>query len=166
MKKMKKYRLSETMKENYSVEDLENYLKQNRKIFLKFEKITAIKERITELKKENEKFFEEIQKSNLFKLAGKLLTMQVDLKKIFMLSYEEAKERERKLLKKHLTEVEYNRRTEEMRTYIDNIEGRPYVKISHDYIITHPIIFDVMIAIVNEAHNKDLHDLINGKNNI
>jgi len=158
---MKRYKLSKHMLENYSVVDLENYLKKHNQMPLY--KKQVIKKRIEELKKENEKFIRELQISSLFKLAGCLLASQRDLKKIFMLSYEEAKEKELKLFKRHLKKAEYNRRNKEMSKYINNIKGKPYIKIDSSYIITHPIIFDIMLAIVNEAHNKGLHSLINGK---
>lgn len=164
-KEMKKYKLSKQMLEFYSVWDLKQYLNKPRKMPLKAFKIKAINQRITEIEKGNDLFFQQIQSSSLFRLASILMVSHTDLSKVLVVSYEEAKKRESKLGNKHLTKIVYNRRNKIMKDYLKNMTRRPYTKIDKNYVVNDPIIFDLMLAVVNEAHSKDLHGLINGKGN-
>lgn len=157
---MKKYKLSKNMLEFYSVNDLKKYLNKPRKVGLKLTKKEAIEIRIEQVKKENEIFLQELQNSSLFRLAGLLMVSQPNLIKIFNLSYKKTGRKKPKINKSFLTNVEY---TKEVKAYIKKMKIIPYVKIVNEYIINDPIIFDLMLAIVKEAHEKDLHDLINDK---
>jgi len=167
MKRKRQNKLSKYMRENYSIEDLENYKQKKWKANL-----TAINDRIKELKTQNEKFTKDLLNSSLFKLAVTLLAKQPNYKKIFTLSLEERIKREENKLERHLRKRELTKIKKEQRK--ENKEWDKLLKhcgrtidiiknggVTHYFVKNPALLLLTMMEIVDRGHDKLMGEYLN-----